>query len=142
METLLLILCLIRPNNFMAKIDTEDAYYSMPIFKQHQNLLKFIHKNCLYKFTGLSNGYTEGSRKFTKNPPLAQCSKNKIAVAGYFADLIIMACDQNTCIKNMKEVNRNLFSLSFIVHPGKTLFSPTETLELLRFVINSSTMTV
>ena len=66
METLLSILCLIRPNDYMAKIDIKDAYYRIPILEQHQKLLKFIHKNCLYKFTALPNGYTEGPRKFTK----------------------------------------------------------------------------
>ena len=144
MEALSSILWLIQPNNYMAKIDIKDAYYSIPIFEQHQKLLKFIHKNCLYKFTALPNGYTEGPRKFTKalKPPLAQCRKNKMAVVCYFDDLITMACDQNICINNMKEIIRNLFSLDFVIHPEKTLFSPTQTLEFLGFVINSSTMTV
>ena len=144
METLSSILCLIRPNDYTAKINIKDAYYSIPILEQHQKLLKFIHKNCLYKFTALPNGYTEGPRKFTKalKPPLAQCRKNKIAVAGYFDDLITMARDKNICINNMKEIIRNLFSLGFIIHPEKSLFSPTQTLEFLGFVINSSTMTI
>ena len=68
---------------------------SIPILEQHQKLLKFIHKNCVYKFTALPNGYTEGPIKFTKalKPPLAQCRKNKIAVAVYFDGLITMACN-------------------------------------------------
>ena len=142
MEALSSILCLIQPNNYMAKIDIKDAYYSIPIFEQHQKLLKFIHKNCLYEFTALPNGYTEGPRKFTKalKPPLAQCRKNKMAVVCYFDDLITMARDQNICINNMKEIIRNLFSLDFVIHPEKILFSPTQTLEFL--VINSSTMTI
>ena len=53
-----------------------------------------------------------------------------------------MACDQNICINNMKEIIRDLFSLGFIIHPEKTLFDPTQTLEFLGFVINSSTMTI
>ena len=53
-----------------------------------------------------------------------------------------MAHDQNICINNMKEIIRNLFSLGFIIHPEKTLFSLTQTLEFLGFVINSSTMTI
>ena len=144
METLSSTLCLMRPNDYMAKINIEDAYHGIKILKQHQKILKFIHKSCLYKFAALPNGYTEGLRKFTKalKPPLIQCKKNKIVVAGYFDDLITMGSDQNICINNMKEISRNFFSLDFIVHPEKTLFSPTETLEFLGFVINSSTMTV
>ena len=66
METLSSILCFIRPNDYMAKIDIKDTYCSIPILEQHQKLLKFIHKNYLYKFTTLPNRYTERSRKFTK----------------------------------------------------------------------------
>lgn len=53
-----------------------------------------------------------------------------------------MARKQNICINNMKEIIRNLFSLGFIIYPEKTLFTSTQALELLRFVINSSTMTI
>ena len=121
METLASILCLIQPNDYMAKIDIKDAYYSISILEQHQKLLKFIYKNCLYKFTDLPNRCTEGPRKFTKalKTPLAQCRKNKIAVAGYFDDLITTACDQNICINNVKEIIRSFFTLGFIVHPEK-----------------------
>ena len=78
METLSSILCLMRPNDYMGKINIEDAYYGIKILKQHQKILKFIHKSSLYKFTALPNGYTEGPRKFTKalKPPLTQCKKN------------------------------------------------------------------
>ena len=41
----------------------------------------------------------------------------------------------------MKEIIRNPFSLEFIVHPEKTLFSPTQTLKFLGFIIHSSTTT-
>ena len=61
---------------------------------------------------------------------------------GYFDDLITMARDKNVCINDTKEIIRNLFSLGFIIHPEKSLFSPTQTLEFLVFVINSSTMTI
>ena len=95
METLSQILCLIRPNDYMAKINIKAASYSILILEQRQNLLQFIHKSCLYIFTALFNGYTEGPRKFTKalRLPLAQCRKNKIAVVGYIDDLITVACD-------------------------------------------------
>ena len=85
-----------------------------------------------------------GPKKLTKalQLPLAQCRKNKIAVADYFDNLKTMTFDQKNCINNAKEIIRNLFSLGFIVYPEKTLFSPTQTVEFLGFVRNSATMTV
>jgi len=59
MQTLSLILCLIRPNMYLAKLDIKDAYYSIPISEERQKLLKFEHRGVLYKFIALPNGYTE-----------------------------------------------------------------------------------
>ena len=53
METISTVLCLISPNAYMAKLDIKDAYYSIPIYKPHQKLLKFQYKCTLYKFTTL-----------------------------------------------------------------------------------------
>ena len=77
MQTLKSILCLIRPNCYMAKLDIKDAYYSVPIHQDSRKLLRFLHKGVLYQFRALPNGYTEGPRKFTKlmKAPLAQLRK-------------------------------------------------------------------
>ena len=64
MEILSSILCVIRPNDYRTKIKTKDAYYNILILEQQQKLLKFIHKDFLYKCTAFPNGYTEGPRKF------------------------------------------------------------------------------
>ena len=47
------------------KLDIKDAYYSVPVFEDHQSLLKFQYIHSLFKFIALPNGYT-GPRKFTK----------------------------------------------------------------------------
>ena len=65
-ETLSTIFKLVQPNMFMAKLDIKDVYCSIPIKKEHQKLIKFKHKDKLFKFTALSSGYKEGPRKFTK----------------------------------------------------------------------------
>ena len=66
METLATIIQLIKPNMYMAKVDIKDAYHSIQIYELHQKFLKFKYKSRLFKFTVLSNGYTEESRKLTK----------------------------------------------------------------------------
>ena len=93
---------------YMAKLDNNDAYYSIPIPGEHQKVLKFKHKTTLYKFTfikftALPHGYTEGPRKFTKTlkPALATIHKEKISVAGFFDDLIILAKTEQACFTNI-----------------------------------------
>ena len=144
METISTILCLIRPNCFMAKVDIKDAYYSIPILEEHQKLLKFLHKNVLYKFMALRNGYTEGPRKFTKalKPPLSNIRKQGVIVAGYFDDLITLTITNGVCIQNILKIISSLDSLGFVIHPEKSTFLPSQEIEFLGFLINSVTMTV
>ena len=66
METIKLILILVTPNCYMAKVDIKDAYYSVPILPEHQKYLKFYFRGILYQFTCLPNGICSCSRKFTK----------------------------------------------------------------------------
>ena len=126
------------------KLTSKMLTIAYQLWRSIKKRIKFLHKEILYKFTALPNGYTEGPRKFTKvlKPPLAKCRQNKVSVAGYFDDLITMAQDQKSCIKNMKEIIRKLFSLGLVIHPEKSLFTPTRELEFLGFKINSITLTV
>ena len=124
METIFTILCLIRPNCFMAKV--------------------VLHKNVLYKFTVLPNGYTEGPRKFIKalKPPLSNIRKQGVIVAGYFDDLITLAITNGVCIQNISKIISSLDPLGFVIHPKKSTFSPSQEIEFLGFLINLVTMTV
>ena len=121
METISTILCLIRSNFFMAKVDIKGAYYSIPILEEHQKLLQFLHKNILYKFTALPNGYTEGPKKFTKTfkPPLSNIRKKGVIVAGYFDDLITLAITNGVCIQNISKIISSLDSLGIVIRPEK-----------------------
>ena len=83
METTTSLLKLVTPNMSFSKTDLKDAYYTIPILKEHQKYLKFANKDHLYKFTCLPNDYFHGSRKLTKalKPPLSKLHLNKITIA-------------------------------------------------------------
>ena len=53
MDTLKSVLTLVYPGAFMCKIDIKDAYYSVPIAKEDQKLLKLFYDGLLYHFLGL-----------------------------------------------------------------------------------------
>ena len=144
METINSILRLVRKGCFMAKLDIKDAYYSIPVHEEDQKYLKFEFQGKLYKFTVLPNGYSSGPRKFTKalNPPLAKFRKELITLAAYIDDLITLATSFNICSNNVQKIVLLLDSLGFIDNPEKSVFTPTQTLEFLGFIINSVTMTV
>ena len=66
MDTLESAIRLMRASCCMASIDLKEAYYSVPIAKEHQKYLKFKWGHTLFQFTCFSKGLSVSPRKFTK----------------------------------------------------------------------------
>ena len=144
METLASILRLVTPGAFMAKIDIKDAYYSVPIRVQDQKLLKFKFDGVLHQFTVLPNGYSPGPRKFTKllKPPLATLRKLMVTIAAYIDDMFTLAKTYDQCRDNILKIVKLFESLGFVIHPQKSTFIPTNSLEFLGVIIDSVKMSI
>ena len=56
MDTLGIVLQLLRPNSFCVSIDLADAYYSVNVDRRFRKYLRFQYEDCLYQFTCLPNG--------------------------------------------------------------------------------------
>ena len=144
MDTIWSILNLIRKDCFMTKLDIKDAYYSVPIKLEDRKFLKFMHKGKLYEFCAVPNGLSPGPRKFTKllKPPLSVLRKQKVNVGAYIDDILLT---NKTFKETLKSTNiaATLFdSLGFIIHPEKSVFTPTQTIEYLGFIIDSRKMMI
>jgi hypothetical protein len=69
MDTIWTAIRMMRPECFMESIDLKDAYYFVPIHKDHKKYLKFQWRGKLYdyiKYTCFPNGLAICPRKFTK----------------------------------------------------------------------------
>lgn len=145
METLSSILALVTKGCFFTKIDLKDAYYSIPVRDQDQNLLKFRHRGNLYKFTCLPNGLCHGPRKFTKllKPPLSSLREQGVTIAAYLDDCLNMDQNSTPCSDNNSLAVSTLQKCGFTVHPEpKSCLSPTQEIEFIGFIINSIAMSV
>ena len=71
MNTILSAIQLVSKNCFFASIDLKDAFFSVPVNKDHQKLLECIWKGKIYKFTFMPHGYSDSMRVFNKlmKPP-------------------------------------------------------------------------
>jgi len=66
MESIQNVIDSIEEGSYMASVDLKDAFFSVPINRDHQKYLKFRHKDKLYKFIAMPNGYGPAMRVFTK----------------------------------------------------------------------------
>ena len=144
MDTIQTCFNLMTPHCYMASLDLRDAYYSVPIHPQYQKYLKFKWKDVLYKFTALPNGLACAPRYFTKllKPVFSHLREMGYISSGYLDDVFLVGRTFEECYKNVSASIDLLQQLGFIIHPEKSVTSPSHTLEHLGFILNSQTMTV
>ena len=70
-------------------------------------------------------------------PPLSYLRLKQVTVAGFIDDLIILGRSFVKYERNIKLIVMLLDSLVFVVHPNKSIFVPTRSIEYLSFVIDS-----
>ena len=144
METLESAIRLMRPSCYMASIDLKEAYYSVPIAKEHKKYLKFKRGHTLFKFTCFPNGLSFCPRKFTKllEPVYSVIHKQGHLSFPYIDDSYLQGTDYGDCVANVIASVRMFFSLGFIVHPTKSVLIPTQKLIFLGFVLDSVLMRI
>ena len=128
----------------MASIDLKDAYYSVPICKDHQKFLKFEWKGVLYQFVCFPNGLGLCPRKFTKlQKPIFSSPRQQghISVV-YIDDSRLTADNLNLCTKNVIDTIWLLDKVGFVIYPEKSVLLPTQIITFLGFVLNSILMQV
>ena len=118
MDTLQSVISLTTPNCFMASVDLKDAYYSVPIAAAHQKYLKF---------TCFPNGFAFCPRKFTKlmKPAYAVLRQLGHINSPYIDDSYLQGGSYEECLANVLDTVKMFLSLGFILHPHKSVFTPT-----------------
>ena len=145
MDTLDTAIKLMRPGCFMTSIDLKDAYYSIPVAPECQKYLKFVWKETLYCFTCLPMGLTSSPRIFTKvlKPVFASLrTKFGHTCLGYIDDSLYMEDTQEDCLWGTLHAVPLISKLGFQIHPEKSVLLPTQCIEFLGFLLDSTSMTV
>ena len=134
----------VRPNAFMCSIDLSDAYYSINVKRQHRKFLKFEWDNKLYQFCGLPQGIGCSPRIFTKlmRVPLSFLRKKGINVMAYLDDFIIISDSYESCLRDTQECINLLQKLGYVINFEKSSLTPSQSIEHLGLVIDSTNMTV
>ena len=116
MDTLNTIINLMSPDCYMAPLDLKDAYYSIPVMKEHRKYLRFLFNGQLYQFTCLPNGLSSCPRKFTKTlkPILTTLHKDGHIASGYLDDIYLQGKNYNDCLRNIVNTLKLFIKLGFI----------------------------
>ena len=138
MDSLTTIIKLVDKNCFMACIDLKDAYYSIPIRKSDRKYLKFQWNDTLYQYTCLPNGLSSLSKIL--KPPLASLHTKGHIISGHLDDIYLQGKTSEKCRQNVIDSVTLFTRLGLLVHPDKSIFTPSQSLVILGFEISSVSM--
>ena len=142
MEDLKVVADILRPFDFMCKIDLKDAYFAVPIHLAHQKLLCFQFKNVTYQFKCLPFGLTSAPRVFTKvlKPLVAYVRRLGLRICIYIDDMLILNSQREGAIRDASLMIYLLENLGFVVNMDKSILLPSQEMEFLGVLVNSITM--
>ena len=143
MESIQHVINVLEPGHYMASIDLKDAFFSVPIYREHQKYLKF-KLGSYYKFICMPNGYGPAMRIFTKitKIPFSYLRKKGYISVVFVDDSYLQGKTYQDCVNNVIETVHLLQQLGFTIHPDKSILTPTQQITFLGFDIDSEKMTM
>ena len=128
----------------MASIHLVSADYCVPIAREHRKTIKFLWQGQLYEYKFYTNGLAQCPRCFTKitKPIYVYLHTSGHILTGYLDDSLLLTVEYNDCVKTIPYTISTFDKLGFVVHPSKSVLSPTQEITYLEFIIKSEEMTV
>ena len=134
----------LRPRDFLCKIDLKDAYFCIPIHPSHRKYLSFRWEGEILQYRSLPFGLAAGPRLFTKmlKPVVAILRRTGVRLVIYLDDMILLNQTPEGLVKDRDSALHVLHNLGWLINWKKSVLNPTQKLEFLGFELDSIKMTV
>ena len=131
-----------KRGDWLVKVDLKDAYFSIPIDREHWKYLCFKLGAKTYQFTCLPFGLTSAPWVFNKTlKPIAALGRELgFRLVIYIDDILLMAESRELALEQGSALIFLLQCLGFTINTEKTVRQPTQTIEFLGFTVNTMSM--
>ena len=135
---------LIQTNDWIIKLDLKDAYFCVPINKDHWKYFCFQWINSMKEFSCHPFDYGPGPRRVTElfRPVLALLQKMEMRLVIYIDNIIILSQSHTALLQDRDTVIFLLQCLGFVINWAKSQLELTQSIEYLGFLVNSVLMTL
>ena len=133
---------LIKPEDWMAKIDLKDAFFTKPIHTSQREYLRFKFQDKVYQFNCLPFGLSVAPWVFTKTlrPAIALLRELGERLIAYIDDILILAESKEVVVDQVEALIYLLKCLGFIINEKKSITTPTQVIEFLGLTVDSVSM--
>ena len=144
MEGFHMVKDLVKPGDWLAKLDLKDAYFLVPVDPNHQKFLQFQWQGNLYQFHCLPFGLSCAPRTFTKlmKPVVAFLRERGIRLIIYLDDLLILCNCQDTLLSQLELIKDLFQTLGLLINNKKSQLEPSQEIVFLGLTISTITMQV
>lgn len=139
MERIHLLRDILQQSDWMVRLDLKDVYLVIPIHPPHRCFLQFLRNDQVYEFTALPFGLSLAPCCFTKvlHPVVEFLRAQGLRMIVYLDDILIMAQSPSTLLSQLHQAVTLMESLGFVINSEKSVLTPSQTVTLLGFVIDS-----
>ena len=130
---------LLKPGDWLAKVDFKDAYFAIPIHQTHWRYLRFQALRKMFHFACLPFGLSSAPWVFTKTlkPVLALLREMGMHLVAYIDDILILAESKGMALDHVEALVYLLECLGFVINIEKSVIVPNQTIEFLDLTVNS-----
>ena len=135
---------LVRPQDWVMKVDLKDAYFLVPIHPDHHKYLQFQWEAQIYQFCCLPFGLSCAPRVFTKlmKPVVAFLRERGMRLIIYLDDMLVICNSQEELRENVL-LMKDLFGvLGLTINEKKSQLEPSQEIAFLGYQLSTVTMTI
>ena len=135
---------IIKPGDWLAKVDLKDAFFTIPIHQSHRKFLRSSFRGEAYQFNCLPFGLSSAPWVFTKTlkPVVALLRELGVRMVVYIDDILILAETKEALTNQVEALVYLLEAVGFIINQKKSITTPTQSLEFLGVTIDTRSMTI
>ena len=135
---------LIRPRDWLVKLDLKDAYLTVPVNAQYQKFLRFQWETKLYQCVALPFGLSSAPRTFTKlmKPVMASLRSKGVRLVIYLDDILILNATKSQLLLELAMAKELIEGLGFIINYEKSVLTPSRSIEYLGLTIDTNSMSL
>ena len=136
---------LLKTNDWMAKIDLKDAYFTILMHPTHQPFLRFMANQqhfLIYQFTCLPFGLSCAPWVFTKvmKPISIFLRSMGVGMIVYIDDILVMGESPEQVKGHLEALTHLLTGLGFVINVPKSITTPAQRIEYLGLLVDSTTL--
>lgn len=139
MEGIHLLRDILRPQDWMVRLDLKDAYLLIPVFPPDRRFLQFSWEGRTYEFTTLPFGLSSAPWCFTKvlRPVIESLRARGMHLIVYLNDILMMAQCSRILAQQLQKAVDLLQSLGFVTNEAKSSLTASQKVIFLGFSIYS-----